>query len=82
MAKKSRRARKQRGQPIRLSSTQLIQPGTDGTRGVIDAKPVRPHSESPNLQEEYGYVMADLKRIGILALVMLIILIVVAVLLT
>ena len=82
MAKKSRRVRKQ-GQPVRLSATQMVQPGTNG---VTEATPTvvstRSEPQETDLREEYRYVIADLGRIGAIALVMLIVLIALAFLLT
>ncbi len=67
MAEKSRR-RKERD--IRLSEAQLRRPGMeDIVRGpdVSDAS----SSQSSSLAQEYDYVLADLGRIAIIALVML-----------
>jgi hypothetical protein len=59
MAKKSRRPR--------LSAAQRVRPGT-ATESVI----VPTAEDTPrDLTEEYSYVLTDLKRIGIIALVML-----------
>lgn len=83
MAKKSRRVRRKQGQPVRLSAAQMVQPGTDG---VTEATPVvvstQSAPEETDLREEYRYVIADLGRIGAIALVMLAVLIVLAFLLT
>jgi hypothetical protein len=69
MAKKSRRKR------VRLSPAQMVQPEMDE---VADASPstasARPASKVPDLGEEYRYVIADLKRIGVIAAVMLVVL--------
>ena len=83
MAKKSRRIRK-KGRPVRLSEAQKVQPGTnDIVAGVsTDAPSARPASQESDLREEYHYVVADLKRIGVIALVMLAALIALALLLT
>lgn len=82
MAKKSRRVRKQ-GQAVRLSAAQMVQPGMDE---VIEMSSVavsaRPATQASDLREEYRYVIADLKRIGAIALAMLAVLIVLAFLLT
>jgi hypothetical protein len=82
MAKKSRRVRK-KGRSVRLSPTQMVQPGVDE---VVDAPlvaaPAQPAPKASDLQEEYRYVIADLKRIGIIAVAMLAVLIVLALLLT
>ncbi|MEE8390924.1 MAG: hypothetical protein V3S14_09050 [Anaerolineae bacterium] len=82
MAKKSRRIRKQ-GQPVRLSAAQMVQPGMDEMPKVTSvATPARSAPQVTDLREEYRYVITDLKRIGIIALVMLVALIVLAFLLT
>ena len=82
MAKKSRRVRK-KGRPVRLSQAQMAQPGADQ---VVSASPnvfsATPASQESDLREEYHYVVADLKRIGVIALVMLVALIALALLLT
>ncbi len=56
----------------RLSAAQLRRPGTED--GFQKARDV----DEQDLAEEYRYVVADLKRIGVLALVMLALLIVLA----
>jgi hypothetical protein len=64
MAKKSRRKRKKR--QIRLSATQLVQPGvTEVADGSFTLAPAV--EEVPDLREEYDHVTADLKRMGIVA---------------
>lgn len=82
MAKKSRRVRKQDKQ-VRLSAAQMVQPTaaevSDRARAAIQAQPA---SKEADLGEEYRYVIADLKRIGIIAVGMLAVLIVLAYLLT
>jgi len=59
----------------RLSEAQLYRPGAD------DMGEKDPGADEQDLAEEYRYVITDLKRIGILALVMLALLIVLAFLL-
>jgi hypothetical protein len=82
MAKKSRRV-KQEGQRIALSPAQMVQPGVGETgEEVIVSAPAAPVAQTTNLQEEYRYVIADLKRIGVIAVAMLAVLIVLALLLT
>jgi len=82
MAKKSRRVRKQDKQ-VRLSAAQMVQPTVaemgNSARAAIQAQPA---SKEADLGEEYRYVIADLKRIGIIAAGMLAVLIVLAYLLT
>jgi len=81
MAKKSRRVRK-KSQPIRLSPAQMVQPGDQMAEASPLATTKRPGSKVADLSEEYRYVIADLKRIGIIAVAMLAVLIVLAFLLT
>ena len=84
MARKSRRVKKRRS--VRLSSAQMVQPGgseVDKTPDALpSAAPVRSVQQESNLRDEYHYVITDLKRIGAIALVMLVVLIVLALLLT
>jgi hypothetical protein len=78
MAKKSRRAKK-RGRQVRLSAAQMVRPGVVE---AADASLVAaPESRVSDLREEYRYVIADLKRIGIIAVAMLAVLTVLALLL-
>ncbi len=82
MAKKSRRVRK-KGREIRLSQAQMARPGAGEAASVLTAAPsAQPVFQESDLQEEYRYVVADLKRIGVIALAMLAVLIVLALLLT
>ena len=81
MAKKSRRVRK-KSREIHLSPSQLVQPGEEIADAAIAAAAARPRSKVANLQEEYRYVIADLRRIGIIAVGMLAVLIALAFLLT
>ncbi len=83
MAKKSRRVR--RRQQARLSQAQMVQPGTSEATGfspAVTSIPARPAPATTDLREEYRYVIADLKRIGVLAVMMLAVLVVLALLLT
>lgn len=67
MAEKSRRSKER---DIRLSEAQLRRPGIEDvvpTPDVSDSS----SSEVSSLAQEYDYVLADLGRIGIIALVML-----------
>jgi hypothetical protein len=59
----------------------MVQPGVD-VGDVADEAPVLSVQQGSDLQEEYRYVVADLKRIGVIALVMLAVLIALALLLT
>jgi len=53
-----------------------------GAREMPRAVPVQPVPDVSDLEEEYRYVIADLKRIGITAAFMLVFLIAMALLLT
>jgi hypothetical protein len=84
MSKKSRRTRKFQAPP-RLSSSQLAKPSDELERSASampSPYPVRaaaaPKKVLTSLADEYPYVIADLKRIGIIALVMTAIMIVLA----
>jgi len=82
MAKKSRRAKK-KGRQVRLSPAQMIRPEAGEVANVPPAvAPARPTSKVSDLREEYRYVIADLKRIGIIAVAMSAVLIALALLLT
>jgi hypothetical protein len=59
---------------IRLSETQMRQPGMDETAEVAATTNLSSSQES-QLAEEYRYVVADLERIAIIAAVMLAVLI-------
>ena len=64
MTKKSRK----KSQPVRLSPTQMVQPGVgeEATASLATAL-AQPAPETTDLSEEYRYVTADLKRIGLIA---------------
>ena len=82
MAKKSRRVKK-KGRQVRLSPTQMVQPGAGQVAGVpLATVQARPALQVSDLREEYRYVITDLKRIGIIAVAMLVVLIALALLLT
>ena len=82
MAKKSRRVKKKERQ-VRLSPAQMAQPGMGEAVNAVSAGiQARPASEENGLQEPYRYVVADLKRIGIIAAEVLVVLVVLAFLLT
>ncbi|HEC34240.1 MAG TPA: hypothetical protein ENI37_05935 [Chloroflexi bacterium] len=80
MAKKSRRRRK-RSQTPRLSPAQLVQPSGERTGPIVVSAPKATARGLPDLQEEYHYVVTDLKRIVIIAVAMLAVMIVLALLL-
>lgn len=72
MAKKSRRKKKD----VRLSPAQMVQPGMEdmSVADVADAT-ASPAPQESDLEDEYRYVVADLKRIGMIAAVMLAVLV-------
>ncbi len=82
MAKKSRSVT-HKGRKPRLSPAQMVRPGMNEM-----AEPATPGAsaesagDASDLQQEYRYVLADLKRIGVIAVAMLAILIGLAVLLS
>jgi hypothetical protein len=82
MAKKTRRARGKK-QPIRLSPAQMVLPEAQEAVGEVPVV-ARKKAAQPatDLEEEYRYVVADLRRIGVIALAMLAALVVLALLLT
>jgi hypothetical protein len=82
MAKKSHRTKK-KGRQIHLSPAQMVQPGLDEIADApIQAAGAQSVPQGSDLREEYRYVVADLKRIGIIAVGMLAVLIALAFLLT
>ncbi len=86
MAKKSKRKYGNKGKKRRLSAAQTYRPAegrapqvavkSTRRRRTVQVKHHIPTEEE--LAEEYRYVLTDLKRIGILALVMLVLLIALA----
>jgi len=62
-----------KGKDINLSPAQMVQPGVEKAAAMGDGKASSASGES--LEEEYYYVIADLKRIGVIAVVMLAVLI-------
>jgi hypothetical protein len=81
MAKKSRRASK-KDHSVRLSPAQMVQPGTAETPSASPTIRARSAMQAPDLQEEYRYVITDLKRIGVIAAAMLVVLVALALFLT
>ena len=75
MAKRGSR-RTERG--IRLSEAQLRQPGTERTARVEKEAADLTAAPVSDLTEDYRYVTADLRRIAIIAAVMLAVLVVLA----
>ncbi len=68
------KSRKGDERDIRLSETQLVQPGM--AKKAADKRSAdSTASEVSKLKEQYDYVAADLKRIAIIALVMMMILV-------
>jgi hypothetical protein len=74
MAKKSRRARKQR-RPTRLSDAQMFVPEVAEKSGAK----LSVSKGKDGLEGEYRYVVSDLKRIAIIAAIMLTVMIILAV---
>lgn len=71
MAEKSGRSK---DREIRLSEAQLRHPGLEkGLEREVEAS-----SGAEGLEQEYTYVLSDLKRIGLIALVMLTVLVALA----
>jgi hypothetical protein len=74
MAKKTRRVRR-KGTQAQLSEAQLVQPGQTTREAPqnaeVKAEDLPQQTGDSDLQEEYGYVVGDLKRLGILAAVIL-----------
>lgn len=70
MAKKSRRVRR-KGTQARLSETQMAQPTQVGKEAAptteVPATESSQQSAEADLQQEYQYVVSDLKRLGLLA---------------
>jgi ribosomal protein L13E len=62
MAKKSRRKKRRQ---IRLSATQLVQPGA--TEATVEPIAAVSTAKASDWREGYGYVVADLKRVGVIA---------------
>jgi|GEM_PF-2018013 hypothetical protein len=88
MSKKSRRSQR-RSQGPRLTAAQMVQPGSAEEK-IKKAEPApvraaasrpdpRKAASLPDLSQEYRYVAADLKRIGIIAAAILVIMIVLAI---
>ncbi|RLC91415.1 MAG: hypothetical protein DRI77_13835 [Chloroflexi bacterium] len=78
----TKKSRKKKGRPVRFSPTQMVQPG--GNKGIVApraATQVQAAPKATDLSEEYHYVIADLKRIGIIAVAMLTLLVALALLL-
>lgn len=69
------KARRNEDQRIRLSETQMRQPGMDDVAAFKPDAPQASSEKTSELAEEYSYVLSDLSRIGIIAVVMLAILV-------
>jgi len=74
------KSRRNVDQKIRLSETQMRQPGMD-EMAEAEVMPSLSSTDESQLAEEYLYVVADLKRIAVIAAVMLVVLIALALLL-
>lgn len=79
----SKKARRRKSTRPRLSAAQLIRPeeGAKAPAAPVPAPEPRGPKTLADLREEYPYVVADLRRIGLIALVMVALLIGLAVLL-
>jgi len=79
--KKGSRSQRKRKRGPRLSPTQLVQPTAGRPTAVGAQSTTQPSSagrvagQMPDLREEYHYVVADLKRIAIIAAVMMVVMI-------
>jgi hypothetical protein len=74
----AKRGSRTREKGIRLSEAQLRQPGAERLVPVKEVTAGSAQAEPSDLAEEYRYVTADLKRIAIIAAVMLAVLIALA----
>ncbi len=88
MSKKKSKYGKNKSKKRKLSAAQTYRPAEGAQQMKAAAKPKRRSVQTKHhipteeeLAEEYRYVLTDLKRIGILALVMLALLIVLAIVL-
>ena len=82
MAKRSRRSR-QKDRAPRLPSAQMVRPNAAESVHATTPQAVASSAEpAPSLADEYRYVISDLKRIAVLAAIMLSALIALAFLLT
>jgi NTP pyrophosphatase (non-canonical NTP hydrolase) len=77
----ARRSRRGDEREIRLSATQMRQPGMAELAEVRETIAISERSEASELGDEYRYVTADLKRIAIIAVVMLAVLVALALIL-
>jgi len=74
----AKRGSRTREKDIRLSEAQLRQPGAESLAPIEEVAPGSAQAEASDLAKEYRYVTADLKRIAIIAAVMLTVLVVLA----
>ena len=74
----AKRAPRRSARNIRLSEAQLRQPGLERAAAVDTEAPVAAAAHVSDLAQEYRYVTADLRRIAIIAAVMLAVLITLA----
>lgn len=76
------KSQQEKRRDIRLSPAQMVQPGMNGVTDAQAREAVaRSAAQSSDLEEEYRYVVTDLRRIGVIALAMLAVLIALALLL-
>lgn len=78
MAKKSRKTRR-RSQAPRLTQAQMVQPQGQEQPRVNALAGQQASGTSPGLEEQYRYVLLDLRRIAVIAAVMLAVMVVLAV---
>jgi len=71
MSKKSRRQRRVNLPPEAFNTPIAVAPSTSMTGGNVAATSATRKSGEVNWQSEYGAVMGDLKRTGILAAIMM-----------
>jgi hypothetical protein len=82
MAKKTRRGRGKK-QPMRLSPAQMVLPEVEDAAAEVPVVAKRQATQpTTDLGDEYRYVIADLRRIGVIAVAMLAVLVILAFLLT
>lgn len=78
-------AKKNKKRDIKLSPAQMVLPGEQKVEEQSEeatSKAAAPTSQSAKLEEEYHYVIADLKRIGAVSAAMMVLLIALALTLT
>lgn len=66
----SKQSSRDKDRDIRLSETQMRHPGLEEALGKKAEDSSGSTSSTSELAEEYHYVVADLRRIGVIALIM------------